>query len=132
MPSVTAAELLTRVYSRIDNNAALYPRDSVLEELNDSIRCVNLFTGVIQISVPIFTVGLDPTIPTSPQLMYPKPSGMVYITSVDYEGRSLSPTSLRALAGLYRSWATDISQPGRPVKEWVPIGITNFLIHPRD
>lgn len=132
MPTQTLGDVIARVYSKIDNNTALYTRLDVVEELNDSFSACNLFVGAVIKKVPILTVGLDPAVPSVPQLVYPVPDGMIFPVAVDYEGRSLSPVSLRSLAGMYRSWATDVSSPGRPVKEWAPLGITKFILHPMD
>lgn len=132
MATQTLADIIETVYSRLDNNDRLYPRADIVDELNDSMKAVNLFTGAIQRSVTIGTVGDDINVPTVAQLIYPTPPGMVFITAVDYEGRSLSMTSLRALAAFSRSWAYDFESTGRPVKFWVPVGVSRFVINPMD
>lgn len=135
MPSVTLGQILSRVYARLDGNTLLYPRGDCVQEINDAVQVCNLLTGSIQSTIQIWTGQVDPTAtpPVTPQLVYPTPSGIIFITSMVYEGRELTPMSLRALAGQYRSWATDVSSPhGRPVKEWSPIGWDKFVIHPTD
>lgn len=137
MPSVTLGEILANVWSRLDNNQLLYPRQDLVDECNDAVRVINLLTGAIQTSIQLFTgqVNTDPGNPplSAPQLVYVVPDPIIFPTSVQYEGRELSGMSLNALASQYRSWATDVSYPGgRPVKDWAPIGLDKFVLHPMD
>jgi len=137
MPSVTLGQVLTEVYSRLDNNTALYPRQDVVDEVNDAIQVINLLTGAIQTRVQMFTgvVNRDPSNPplTAPQLIYQVTDPIIFPVSMQYEGRELSGMSLDELASQYRSWAIDVSLPGgRPVKDWAPIGLDKFVIHPMD
>lgn len=135
MPSATLGQVIAKVYSRLDGNTALYPRQDIVDEVNDAMQVVNLLLGSIQTSVQVFTgqVDLTATPPQLPQLVYPTPAGIIFPVAVTYEGRNLAGMSLRALAGQSRSWASDVSAPnGRPVRNWAPIGFTQFVINPRD
>ena len=130
MPTVTLAAIMSRIYSRLDNNQALYDSASVLNEINDGIAVINLMTGAIQTTVQVATQGA--TLSSIGQLIYPTPTGMIYPVAVRYEGRELTPISLRALAGQSRSWATEVCSPGKPCKYWAPLGISQFVLNPID
>ena len=124
MPTQTLAAIMDRIYSRLDGNTLLYDQASVIQEINDGVSVINLMTGAIQTSVQMAT--------QSNRLVYQTPAGIIFPVAVQYEGHALTPISLRALASQSRSWATEVSSPGKPVKFWAPIGISQFVLNPID
>jgi hypothetical protein len=126
MPTFTLADLETRVWDHLDGNIYFYPEANVRSCINEGLRVLNLLIGWYQdtISVPGFSVA--------GQISYSVPAGIVIPIRVYYEGRELERVSLRKLADKFRNWASDESAYNGPVARWCPLGVTRFIIHPRD
>lgn len=126
MPEYTLGDIDARVLARLDNNSLLYPQAQRYSEINDALRIVNLVTAYAMdsVDVPGFTVA--------GQLIYIVPPSILIPLRVYYENRQLEMLSMRSVAMRYRTWATDRSNRGMPVQEWVPMGLGMFAIHPMD
>lgn len=125
MPTFATSTLEDRVWKTLDSNTTFFPEAQVLAALNEGLRRLNLHLGISQATVAI------PTFSVANQLEYSVPAGILIPLRVFYERRELSKTSLRTLGRKFRSWATDSTTAQGPVARWAPVGITQFVIHPR-
>lgn len=126
MPSFSLSDIQALVYDRVEGNSQLYTASEVTAVINEALRVCNLFTGFVQTSVqlPGFTVAN--------QLLYTVPSPILFPTRIAFEGRDLDKLGLRRIGQDYRNWARDTTNTYGPVARWIPIGITQFAIHPID
>src|SRR5579872_813316 len=124
MPAYTMTDLENRVYAALDNNSALYPQAEVDLELNCTIQWVNLYLALVQTASDLISVA--------GHYLYTIPAGMLFPTRVQFEGRALQKESLRVISTRDRSWLTQTTATGRPVRHWVPIDLQTFAIHPAD
>lgn len=125
MPSYSLAKLRELVYERVEFGL-LYSIEEVDAVISEALQVANLFSGFNETSfeLPGFTVAN--------QLIYQVPVGIVFPTRVAFEGRDLDKIGLRQIGQRIRTWATDTTDTYGPVARWVPIGITQFCLHPID
>ncbi len=126
MSVYTLGTLKTLVYSRVENNQLLYTAAEVTAIINECLRCTNLFTAFNETS----TAVSGDTV--ADQLLYSVPTGILFPTQVSFNGRVLDKIGLIGIGETYRNWATDTTNTYGPVARWIPIGITQFAIHPID
>lgn len=121
----TLGDIQDLVLDRLENNSIMYPAATVLTPLiNEAIRVSNMMCGWFQSTERVLSVAN--------QLVYAVPSSLVYPQRVQFEGIQLDPTPLTRIGQDYRNWITDTSNNLGAVARWVPIGITQFAIHPMD
>jgi len=125
MPTFTLASLSQRILDQLDNNTGEFPQAQVTSVINEGLSRLNVVTGFNQATVTV------PGGTVAGQLEYDTPDGIMFPLRCDYNGRQLSPLSLRSLSRRYRNWAEDTTVLG-PVSQWARIGIGKFVIHPID
>ena len=125
MPSITRANLVSRVYSRLEGNSAFYPLEEVSDAINEAIRLINLITGFLQATGTVTTVA--------GQSIYSVPSSVLIPTRVSLNGRYLNKTTVRRLGHAEPTWMRDTTATThRPTQDWCPIGLKSFAIYPAD
>jgi hypothetical protein len=125
MPSVTLSQLQSRVYSRIDNNTALYTAAELTSAINESIRTTNLVTGYTQTSTSISSVAN--------QVWYSIPTGILVPIRLQFAGTFIERVSVNNIGNNSPNWQMHTTtNVGYPVSQWVTSGLTNFAIHPAD
>ena len=126
MPTVTLGDLQQRIWSRLDQNTLLYPSAIVTQKINESIRCVNLLTGLIQTTVTQLS--------QKNRFWYSiVGTGLIYPTRVQFANTYLEPTSFLQLGRSRPNWPTETSanQLTQPVS-WFPYGFRTVGIYPAD
>lgn len=124
MPVYTLQDIDSRVLSRLDNNTALYDSRQRYYAINESLKCINLFS-------PFATNSVDvPGFSVAGQQFYPCPAGFIFPLRVYWNSRQLQKLSMRAMSMKYRAWASTYSSQGMPVQEWIPCGLGLFGLHP--
>jgi hypothetical protein len=126
VPTILLSDLRARTLARLDGNSILYTTPEVDAVINECIRVTALFTNFYRTTVQL------PGWTVANQLVYDTPSPILKITSVMYEGRQLNYASLRELARTRRNWATDTTAAKGQPDYWAPIGLTKFVISPKD
>ena len=125
MATVTRGQLRTNVLTRLGGNNEFFTDEEIWRAIDDSIRAINLYTGFIQQT----TTHTNFTV--SGQSVYDVPSGYLFLTKMEYDGRVLDKTSLHRLSNAFPSWPKDTaSNSGLPVARWAPLGLTKIAIHP--
>jgi hypothetical protein len=126
MPSVTLAALQQATIDRLEENSQLYPLPDLTIAINEAYRQINLMAWLNQatVSVPGFSVA--------GQLVYQTPTPILIPLVAYFEGKQLGKSSLGSMARTHLSWATDTSIKNGIPREWVPIGINQFVIRPAD
>jgi len=127
MPDTSLADLLDSVYARLENNTAFYERATCVCAINEGIRVLNNFTGftVGYVSVPSYTVAN--------QAVYAMPATVLFPLSIWFEGKLLNKCELTTLSGLLPRWLKETTATeDAPVADWIPLGLTQFAIHPAD
>lgn len=127
MPTLTLANLVSRVYAQIDNNSQLYVQSEVIACINEAIRVLNLATAFLQTTVPV------PGWSVPGRIWYKTPPGILLPVRVSFEGVPLQPVSLDKLGQAYQHWTMQTTQlSGMPVTFWVRRGVDRFGIWPAD
>lgn len=127
MPAVTLQQLRSRVLSRLDDNTALYPASETNAMINEYLRILSCFTGILQTTVSV------PTLSVSNRVWYDTPSPIIIPMRVQFEGRYLQKMFPNQIGKAYPTWTQDTTtSTGLPVSEWVPCGFNSFAIHPAD
>lgn len=126
MPTVTLAQLETRVWDGLDANTLFYPEDNIRRVINEGLRRLNLLTGFTQVDIAVSGFSV------AGRLVYTVPSGVLLPQRVYFEQRELEKLSLRQLGAQFRNWTVDSNASIGPVSRWCPIGINQFVIHPLD
>lgn len=126
MPVFKLSDLRTKALARLEDNAVLYTQPEIDAIINEAIRCTALFTGFYRATVHV------PGFSQANQRVYNTPPGILAIDTVYFEGRLLQKISLKRLARLRRTWATDTTDTRGRVEYWSPWGNTLFVISPQD
>jgi hypothetical protein len=127
MPSVTLAQLQNRVLSRLDGNTELYPLSEITAMLNERMRTLNLFTGILQVTLQ------TPTLSQPDRVWYDTPQGIVVPMRVQFGDTYLNKTFPNSIGMHNPRWVADTTaNTGLPVSRWIPCGFTKFAIHPAD
>lgn len=126
MPLIPLSDLRAKSLARLDGNSTLYTMPEVDFVINEAIATVSLFTGFYRatVSIPGFSVA--------GRLVYSTPDGLLAPGIVSFEGRTLQKISLKKLARMRRTWATDTTASRGRVEFWAPIGNGQFVISPKD
>lgn len=125
MPTVTLADLTSRIYSRLDNNTALYTQPEITSAINEVVRVSNVVVGYIQTSV---------TYETRPnQVWYDVPASILIPLRMQFEQTFLEKFTLSNLGQSAPDWLTETTaSTGIPVAHWTTAGMRLFAIHPAD
>jgi hypothetical protein len=127
MPQVTLEELIEQVYDRVENNRVFYPRDEVVDVINEGICVFNLFIGFLQNTVDL------PGLTVAGRVIYDVPAPIIIPIRIQYEGRMLEPWAMSNIGYTIPDWMQKTSaMEGYPPQHWVPIGISKFGLHPAD
>lgn len=125
MPSVTLADISSRILSRVDDNSLLYAQPEITSVVNESIRVINLLTGYLQITIQ-FTSRPN-------QAWYDVPAGILLPLRVQFENIFLDRRSLIDLGQAAPNWLTEnTANTGVSVAHWTTAGLDKFAIHPAD
>lgn len=127
MPIVTLGELIQQAYDRVENNRAFYPREEVVDIINEGICVFNLFTAFLQETVEL------PGLTVAGRVFYAVPPPIIIPIRIQYEGRLLEPYALSNIDQAVPDWLKHNSNSeGYPPQQWVPIGIDKFALYPAD
>jgi hypothetical protein len=127
MPTVTLAQLQERIYSRLDNNTLLYEQVEVTARINECMRTLNLFTGILQVTLQ------TPTLSQPGRVWYDVPQGIIVPIRVQFSDTYLNKIFPTSMGMSNARWVSDTTaNTGLPVSEWVPCGFTKFALHPAD
>jgi hypothetical protein len=127
MPSVTLAQLTTRVYDRLDGNSLLYTQANITDALNECIRVTNANIGWLQATIQV------PGLSQPGRVFYDVPAGILVPMRVQFEDAYLQKFFLNSIGKACSTWVTDTTATtGMPVSSWVPMGFSKFAIHPAD
>lgn len=122
---LTLETLRERVYSRIDNNALLFPTIEVDTMINEGVKILNLFTGFQQISLQQTT--------ESNRVWYDIPNEIVFPLRVQIENTYLMPTSVNSIGRSNPQWVTQNSNNmASQVSCWIRFGSRKLGINPAD
>lgn len=125
MATVNRGQLRERVLNRLDRNSEFFGDTEIHGAIDDSIRAINLYTGFIQQS----TTHTNFTVVG--QHVYSVPSGYLFLTRLEFDGRVLDKVPLRKLSEAYPDWLRETAaNTGIPVSRWAPVGLTRFALHP--
>lgn len=124
MPSVSLGTLKSRVWAQLDNNTRFFPDAEVTRAINDSLKQLNLFTGIVQGPVTLTT--------QAGRYFYRLPGSVICPIVVDLDGRQLRRTSFRNMAARRRNWLRETSANHGPTSVWMPVGTGTIAIHPAD
>lgn len=128
MPTVTLADLQSRVYAKLDQNTLLYTNTELTNAINECIRAFNLATGMLQVTLPVET-----GVTVANQLLYQVPDGILIPMRIQVDDLYLQKVFANQLGKAYPTWQTDTTDTlGQPTWQWVPIGWTLFALHPAD
>lgn len=127
MPTLTLADLQTRVYARLDQNFFLYPATEVTAAINESIKILNLMTGWLQATVPLGYFS------QKNRIWYKVPRGILIPTRITFEGRVLQRWSMAAIGMSEPTFVQNTTKNTMiPVSYWFPVGLDRFAIYPAD
>jgi hypothetical protein len=127
MPIISLGDLMTRVYSRVDNNQLLYPQVEVIAAINEGIKLTNLLLGYYQDTITL------PDVSQPDRLFYDLPAGVVFPFRVSFENQYLRPMSLNSIGQYSAAWMTATTgNTGMAVSNWIPVGLFKFAIWPAD
>lgn len=127
MPTVTLAQLESRVWDSLDNNHQEFPENYVRLVLNQGLTRLNLLIGYNQA-----TIAVPGGFTNAGVLQYQTPAGIIIPMRVDIDGLPMERYSLERLAREHQSWAVDDSSTLGPSSRWASIDLRNFVIHPID
>jgi len=126
MPSVTLEELESSVYAQLDGNVLFYTEPEVRAAINDAVRALNLYTGMLQSTLTVAGGTV------AGRQIYDVPQGILYPLGVYVNSRQLDRSTLRAIGMRYRRWTEHTTANFGRMSDWIPLGITKFAVHPVD
>jgi hypothetical protein len=125
MPTVTLAELDSRVLGRLEANSTFYTQAQRYRAINNAIKVMNLMTGFIQNSVTVYS---QPN-----RTIYDVPTGVVIPLRLTLDGQAVQKASAFSLSQTKPLWITETSDSTSVSPyHWAPMGITKFGFHPAD
>lgn len=125
MPAVTLKTLRRLIYDRLENNGTWYSQVEVDDALNEGIAVTNVWTGLFQRTVTIYSIAN--------RVIYDTPQEILMPIRIDYEGKTLTPIGLQNMGLAYKDWMKQTTrQQGVTVGEWIALGISKFAMRPVD